>query len=63
MNKEIIATYNDGKCIVRAYDSDEPEGSASRQRETKLYGWAMKIYCDFQSGEAYKESYSWPELP
>eukprot|EP00934_Nitzschia_sp_Nitz4_P007686 Nitzschia sp. Nitz4//scaffold56_size114212//105851//107254//NITZ4_003971-RA/size114212-processed-gene-0.40-mRNA-1//-1//CDS//3329554769//7676//frame0 len=62
-NKEVIATYNDGKCIVRAYETETEEGSAARTRETKLYGWAMKIYCDFESGKAYDDDYEWPDLP
>ena len=61
-NKEIIATYNDGKCVVHAYESEEEEGTPARRRETELYSWAAKIYCDFQSGKAYEESYQWPEL-
>lgn len=62
-DKEIIATYNDGKCIVRAYESEEKEGTPSREREMILYNSAMKIYCDFQSGKAYEDDYEWPKLP
>lgn len=61
-DKEVIATYNDGKCLVHAYDSEEEEGSLPRRRETQLYAWAMKIFCDFQSGEAYGDNYEWPQL-
>lgn len=62
-DKEVIATYNDEKCLVRAYESETEEGTQARARETQLYGWAMKIYCDFQSGKAYEDSYQWPNLP
>jgi hypothetical protein len=61
-NEEILATYNDGKCVVHAYKSETEEGSLERKRETVLYSWAMKMYCDFQSGKAYEDTYVWPEL-
>lgn len=62
-NKEIINTYNNGKCAVHAYESEETEGTPAREREMVLYSLAMKVYCDFQSGKAYEESYEWPKLP
>jgi len=60
--KEVIKTYNDGKCPVYSYKSKEKKGTASYEREKSLYDKAMKIYCDLQSGVAHEEDYVWPEL-
>jgi len=60
--KEVIKTYNDGKCVVYKYKSKEEKGSASYAREKSLYEKAMKVYCDLQSGIAHEEDYVWPEL-
>ncbi len=62
-DKQVIATYNDGKCVVHSYESEEKEGSPGREREMVLYSLAMQIYCDFQAGKPYEESYEWPKLP
>jgi hypothetical protein len=58
--KEVIADY-DG-CTVREYESSATQGSESYVREHDLYVKAMKIYCDLQSGAAYKDDYDWPLL-
>jgi hypothetical protein len=58
--KEIIAEH--GTCTVRDYESSLPEGSPDYKRERTLYMTAMKIYCDFQNGSAYEETYQWPKL-
>jgi hypothetical protein len=58
--KAVIADY-DG-CTVREYESSETEGSDNFVREHALYVKAMKIYCDLQSGAAYKDDYEWPPL-
>jgi hypothetical protein len=60
--KKVIAEYNDGKCLVMDYETDTEEGTTNRERELKLYGQAMKIYCDFQSEKAYEDDYEWPIL-
>lgn len=60
--KRVLETYNNGECKVYSYTSEEEEGSAEYKREHDLYRKAMKVYCDFQSGEAYKEDYEWPKL-
>jgi hypothetical protein len=60
--KAVIAEYNNGKCIVRDFESDTEEGSNEAGREQHLYGIAMKIYCDFDSGAAYNDDYEWPQL-
>lgn len=51
-----------GDCIVPVYETEKEIGSQPHKRELDLYKKAMKIYCDFQSGDAYNENYSWPDL-
>jgi hypothetical protein len=60
--RQVLETYNNGDCKVYSFTSEEEEGTVAFKREQELYRKAMKIYCDFQSGEAYKEEYKWPEL-
>ena len=60
--KRVLETYNNGECKVYSYTSEEEDGSAEFKREHDLYRKAMKVYCDFQSGEAYKDDYEWPKL-
>jgi hypothetical protein len=60
--KQVLETYNNGECKVYTYTSEEEEGTPSYEREHDLYRMAMKIYCDFQSGVAYKDDYEWPQL-
>mmetsp|Transcript_19718 Transcript_19718/g.29899 ORF Transcript_19718/g.29899 Transcript_19718/m.29899 type:complete len:459 (-) Transcript_19718:173-1549(-) len=61
-NERILETIKEG-CYIREYHSEFEEGSASYERERFLYKTAMTIFCDFESGEAYKDNYQWPELP
>ena len=60
--KPVLETYNDGACKVYRYDSDEKKDSPEWELELSTYRMAMKLYCDFQSGEAYKDDYAWPQL-
>lgn len=50
-------------CIISDYDSDLQEGTSERMEEEAMYIKAMTIHCDFKSGAAFKDSYTWPELP
>jgi hypothetical protein len=61
-DKQVLETYNNGECKVYTYTSEEEEGTVAYEREHNLYRKAMKIYCDFQSGAAYKDDYEWPNL-
>lgn len=61
-SKNVLETYNDGKCVVNAWESKHEVGSEVYERELRLYRQAMKVYCDFQSGVAYEEDYTWPVL-
>ena len=58
--KKVIEEH--GGCKVFEYESDEKDGSPEKELEMTLYKKAMKMYCDFQSGEAYKPGYEWPAL-
>lgn len=60
-NTRILSEENG--CKIKEYQSDLEEGSPDKEREMALYIAAMKIYCDFESGDAYKSDYTWPELP
>lgn len=58
----ILEVHGNG-CKVKDYFSKYKEGSTEKQREMVLYKTAMQMFCDFQSGDAYKSDYVWPELP
>jgi len=60
--KEIIETYNNGKCVVTSYISKHNRNTTAYKRESTMYRKAMKVYCDFQSEIAYHDDYVWPEL-
>lgn len=59
-DKMVIANY-DG-CIVYQLETTSLVGSVIYNREEDLYMKAMKMYCDFKNGKAYKDDYEWPEL-
>ena len=59
--KALITKYGDD-CEVREYDSEVSRTSPAGKRERDLYLKAMKVYCDFQSGQAYDDHYEWPAL-
>lgn len=58
--KATLATYGD--CVVKDFDSEEKEGSPGQNNEMDLYMKAMKLYCDFDSGDAYEDNYEWPVI-
>jgi len=60
---KILETRNGGTCLVKEYSSNNEEGSVEHKKEMDMYLKAMKIYCDFESGEAYNMDYEWPEIP
>lgn len=59
--QRVLNTFDNG-CTANEYDSDFREGTAEHAHEESMYLKAMKIFCDFKSGEAYKSDYEWPEL-
>ena len=62
MEKQVLATYNDGSCIAYDFESKKRKRTRSFKEEREMYAMAMKIYCDLESGKAYEEDYEWPEL-
>jgi hypothetical protein len=62
VNKEKKVIEEHDGCNVYEYESTEEDGSPEKEREMGLYKKAMKMYCDFGSGKAYKPGYEWPEL-
>ena len=60
--KEVIKAFNNGKCIVYGYDSKHNKDSPAYKLEYDMYLKAMEVYCDFQSGAAYKDDYVWKGL-
>ena len=59
-DKPVIEEH--GKCKIHEYDTSLVKESAAYIRERSLYIKAMKIYCDFRSGDAYSKDYDWPTL-
>ena len=60
-SKERMVLEKHGDCEVREFESQYTETQkVLRETEMKTYLMAMKIYCDFQSGDAYKSDYEWP---
>jgi hypothetical protein len=53
-----------GTCQIHELKTEAQSGSPAYEIQQKLYLLAMRLYCDMESGEAYKEDYkAWPELP
>lgn len=48
-------------CVIPKYQSDLTDPQAKKAEED-MYNIAMKVYCDLQNGEAYKDDYKWPIL-
>lgn len=60
-NRKVLVKHGD--CEVREFDSLlKITDVSNKEREMKMYLMAMKVYCDFESGEAYKSDYEWPEF-
>jgi hypothetical protein len=51
-----------GGCVARDFKSDYDERSAKRQAEVDMYLIAMRVFCDLESGHAYRDGYEWPDL-
>ena len=52
-----------GNCrVYHAGSLLDPEDGIHRYEEKKFYLQAMKIFCDFESREAFKEDYKWPDF-
>lgn len=55
----ILMEYGQG-CVIRDFDSDLLKGDHNKKNEEAFYLMAMKVYCDLNSGVAFKEDYKWP---
>jgi hypothetical protein len=61
-DRPLIETH--GTCEIHELSTDAAPGSPIHELQLKLYLLAMRLYCDMESGDAYKDGYSaWPELP
>lgn len=53
-----------GDCAIHEFTTDSPPGTPAYEMQQKLYLLAMRLYCDMESGIAYKDDYTgWPQLP
>jgi hypothetical protein len=53
-----------GTCEIHELTTDTLPGSPAYEIQLELYLLAMGLYCDMESGAAYKDDYTdWPELP
>jgi hypothetical protein len=59
--KRVLKDFGNG-CDARDFESDFQENSPNHKSEVGMYLKAMKIYCDFISGDAYQGGYEWPSL-
>ena len=57
----ILKDFGNG-CIARDFKSEYDERSAKRKAELDIYVIAMRVFCDLNSGRAYRDRYSWPDL-
>eukprot|EP01083_Nonionella_stella_P092185 257956_1 len=57
--KKVLKTFN-GNCDVFEFKSKLP--GIRQEKEKEIYLKAMKVYCDFESGDAYSDDYEWPEF-
>eukprot|EP00543_Licmophora_paradoxa_P012772 CAMPEP_0202460098 /NCGR_PEP_ID=MMETSP1360-20130828/41544_1 /ASSEMBLY_ACC=CAM_ASM_000848 /TAXON_ID=515479 /ORGANISM="Licmophora paradoxa, Strain CCMP2313" /LENGTH=51 /DNA_ID=CAMNT_0049081595 /DNA_START=12 /DNA_END=164 /DNA_ORIENTATION=+ len=49
---DVLETYND--CAIKDYESSFQQGTSFYDKEKKMYLIAMRVYCDLQSGVAFK---------
>lgn len=60
--KEVLEEHNGGTCVAYSFQSKHEKGSPRFLEERQTYLKAMKIFCDLESGKAYREDYEWPEV-
>ena len=59
--REVLESFHAG-CVAYRFESDTQKGTPEYKEEIETYLEAMRIYCDLESGKAYREDYEWPEL-
>ena len=58
----VLETHNGGACPVYEYlPPDAPRNTPEFRLERRRYLAAMRVYCDLESGKAYREDYVWPD--
>ena len=57
----ILKDFGNG-CVARDFKSEYEEKSVNRRAEIDMYLIAMRVFCDLESGRAYAEDYTWPDL-
>lgn len=62
VQSKILKSFNGGSCVAYTFESKHETGSSEYTEELETYLQAMKIYCDLESGKAYKDDYTWPSL-
>ncbi len=60
--KEVLETHNGGTCVVYGFQSKHKNGSPKFREERQLYLKAMRLFCDLETGKAFREDYEWPEI-
>jgi hypothetical protein len=61
LDPSILRDFGNG-CVARDFKSEYEAKSVNRRAEIEVYLMAMRVYCDLESGEAYREDYEWPDL-
>lgn len=57
----ILKDFGNG-CVARDFKSEYEAKSVNRRTEIEVYLMAMRVYCDLENGETYREDYEWPDL-
>jgi len=60
-NTTILQDFGNG-CVAHLFTSDHIEESVAHMKERQLYLMAMKLFCDFESGTAFRTNYKLPDL-
>lgn len=59
--EKIIQQFSN-TCVAFEYKSTIPKTSNDWKRERSMYLQAMKIFCDFENGDAFHDDYEWPNM-
>lgn len=62
VEKAVVKDFGND-CLAREFNSDYAEGTPDREAEHVMYLAAMELYCDLESGKAYRDDYEWLSIP
>jgi hypothetical protein len=62
VGEDLPVVEEHGDCKVHDFVTTTAQTAPRYQRERKLYLVAMKLYCDMENGQAYRDEYVWPDL-